>query len=337
MSSVPYIFADQVGPIPLSELDANFANCKASAATANTVLGNAQANITSVGTLTSLSVSGNVRGGNVSATGNVIGNNFVGNVYFGTGVLSGTGNVRGGNLYLAGNGLIVGNLTVQGTTTSLNSNTITTNDLTITVGNNQSTGSALNGGGLLVGSSNIAKWQFNNLTTSWQSNIAITPTANGTLSLGGTSNYWGSAYITNAYLAGNIAASGSIYGGEITTTGTVSAAGNVIGGNVNSAGNVNATAMSVAGNITAAIISTAGTVTAGTFSGSGSGLTGIAANLVVGNCGNALIANSVRAGSFTINEASGILYFKYNNITIATLDSAGNFTAKGNVTAFGSL
>jgi hypothetical protein len=349
MASVPYIFADQVGPIPLSELDANFANCKASAATANTVLGNAQANITSVGTLTSLSVTGNVNSGNlrtagqVSAAGNVSGNNFVGNVFFGTGVLSGTGNVRSGNLYLGGDGLIVGNLVVQGTTTSQNSNTITTNDLTITVGNNQSTGSALNGGGILVGSSNIAKWQFNNLTTSWQSNIAITPSANGTLSLGGTSNYWGAAYITNAYVSGNIVAVGSVTGGNFATVGTVSATGNVTGGNItatgsiSASGNVNATAMSVAGNITAAVVSTAGTITAASFNGSGSGLTGIAANLIVGNCGNALIANSVSAGSFTINEASGILYFKYNNTTIATLDSAGNFTAKGNVTAFGSI
>jgi hypothetical protein len=337
MASVPYIFADQVGPIPLSELDANFANCKASATTANTVLGNAQANITSVGTLTSLSVSGNVVGGNVNTTGNVAGNNFVGNVYFGTGVLSGTGNVRGGNLFLTGDGLIVGNLTVQGTTTSLNSNTITTNDLTITVGNNQSTGVALNGGGILVGSSNIAKWQFNNLTTSWQSNIGITPSANGTLSLGGASNYWGSAYLTNAFLSGNVVTVGIVTGGNFLTTGTVSATGNVTGGNVRALGNVNASAVSVAGNITAAIVSVAGTVTAASFNGSGSGLTGIAGNLTVSNCGNALFANSVVAGSYTINEASGILYFKYNNITIATLDSAGNFTAKGNVTAFGSI
>jgi hypothetical protein len=221
--------------------------------------------------------------------------------------------------------------------------TITTNDLTITVGNNQSVGSALNGGGILVGSSNIAKWQFNNLTTSWQSNIAITPSANGTLSLGGSSNYWGSAYITDAYLTGNIVTLGTITGSEFVTVGTMSATGNVTGGNiktvgqVSASGNVNAGAMSVAGNITAAIVSTAGTITAASFNGSGSGLTGIAANLIVGNCGNALFANSVSAGSFTINEASGILYFKYNNITIATLDSAGNFTAKGNVTAFGSI
>jgi hypothetical protein len=56
-----------------------------SATIAGTVTGNAQANITSVGTLTSLSVSGNTSSGNLltggmmSATGNVSGNFFIGN------------------------------------------------------------------------------------------------------------------------------------------------------------------------------------------------------------------------------------------------------------------
>jgi hypothetical protein len=89
MSTVPYIFANKYGNIALSELDANFANVKAnvdfatSAATANfaltattastantattattattagTVTTAAQPNITSVGTLLSLNVSGN--------------------------------------------------------------------------------------------------------------------------------------------------------------------------------------------------------------------------------------------------------------------------------------
>ena len=383
MATVPYLFAGQVGPIPLSELDANFASCKASTTVANTVADAAQANITSVGTLTSLSVSGivdggnllttgqvsaagNVKGGNllttgqISATGNVNGNTFVGNVHFGNGVISGVGNIRGGNLFIAGNGLIVGNLVVQGTTTSQNSNTITTNDLTITVGNNQSSPAALNNGGLLVGNSGVAKWQFNNLTTSWQSNIAITPTANGTISLGGVSNYWGSTYITDAYVTQNINALGNVVAGELVTGGTVSAGGNITGGNirtvgqvsaagniigsniytagqVSASGNVAAASISVAGTVNAASISITGSVTASAFNGSGSGLTGIAAGLIVGNCGNALVANSISAGSFTINESVGILYFKYNNTTIATLDSAGNFTAKGNVTAFGTI
>lgn len=69
--TVPYIFATATGNVPLTELDANFAsvaNNVSSANTAGTVTINAQPNITSVGTLTSLSVAGNVNAGNVIAT-----------------------------------------------------------------------------------------------------------------------------------------------------------------------------------------------------------------------------------------------------------------------------
>jgi hypothetical protein len=57
--TVPYTFANQTGTIPLAELDANFAAVPNAANVAGTVTANAQPNITSVGTLTSLSVSGN--------------------------------------------------------------------------------------------------------------------------------------------------------------------------------------------------------------------------------------------------------------------------------------
>jgi len=56
--TVPYTFANSTGAIPLAELDANFAAIPDAANTAGTVTTNAQPNITSVGTLTSLSVSG---------------------------------------------------------------------------------------------------------------------------------------------------------------------------------------------------------------------------------------------------------------------------------------
>ena len=58
--TVPYTFAGQSGAIPLSELDANFASVPNFANVANTVTANAQPNITSVGTLTSLTVTGNI-------------------------------------------------------------------------------------------------------------------------------------------------------------------------------------------------------------------------------------------------------------------------------------
>ena len=65
--TVPYIFATQTGSIPLAELDANFAAVSNNVLTANTVTNNAQPNITSVGVLNSLSVSGNIVAGNVLA------------------------------------------------------------------------------------------------------------------------------------------------------------------------------------------------------------------------------------------------------------------------------
>lgn len=86
MSTVPYIFANDYGNIPLSYLDANFANVKASvdfavlantanlattattATTASTVTTAAQPAITSVGTLTSLTVSGTVTSGNITTS-----------------------------------------------------------------------------------------------------------------------------------------------------------------------------------------------------------------------------------------------------------------------------
>ena len=162
-----YTFNNQTGSIPLSELDDNFSSVYAyvlSAGTANTanianvaysvsganvtgnvtnavyVTGNAQANVTSVGTLTSLSVSGNIltnsiilaggnilTGSNISATGNVTG----GNILTGNNI-SATGNIFG-NFYNGNGSLLTGviatgvgtltNLSVTGNITSGNVST----------------------------------------------------------------------------------------------------------------------------------------------------------------------------------------------------------------------
>lgn len=58
--TVPYTFAGQSGALPLSELDANFAAVPNFANTAGTVTNSAQPNITSVGVLNSLTVTGNI-------------------------------------------------------------------------------------------------------------------------------------------------------------------------------------------------------------------------------------------------------------------------------------
>jgi hypothetical protein len=67
--TVPYIFANQSGTVPASELDANFASVSENVSTANIVIFGEQTNITTVGTL-----------GNLSVTGNVTANLFIGNI-----------------------------------------------------------------------------------------------------------------------------------------------------------------------------------------------------------------------------------------------------------------
>jgi hypothetical protein len=146
MSTVPYIFAGDTGNIPLSQLDVNFANVKASV---DYVIANAQANITSVGTLTALSVSGNVTGGNVltigliSATGNVTG----GNVLTG-GIVSATGNLFGGNLLVAG--LITATGNISGGNLNVTGNIVDTGALSIITGSNGNIALAPNGTGIVT-------------------------------------------------------------------------------------------------------------------------------------------------------------------------------------------
>ena len=42
-------------------------------------------------------------------------------------------------------------------------------------------------------------------------------------------------------------------------------------------------------------------------------------------------------GNWTITESAGILYFKHNGTNKAKLDSSGNLTVVGDITAFGSV
>ena len=93
---------------------------------------------------------------------------------------------------------IAGNLYVTGTTFTVDSQTITVNDKDIVVANNQSTAAGIDGAGIIAGNvsvgGGIAKLIYNNATSSWQSNVAITPAANASVNLGGTANWWNNVY-----------------------------------------------------------------------------------------------------------------------------------------------
>ena len=278
-----------------------------------------QTNITAVGILGSLSVSGNATVGNISATnytgtdvsvtGTVTAASTVGGVITGTstsvtgtqtaastvgGVITGSsasvsGNITGNNILINGSAVITGNLNVQGTETIFNVANLTVNDKDIIVANNVTGGANVDGAGIQAGNPGVATWFFNNATTSWQSNIGITPTANGTLSLGGSNNYWGSAFVTSASITGNVTS------GNLTTAGIVSATGNITGGNI---------------------------------LGNGAGLSGINtfSNVTVTG-GNSAVADSI-ADTLTLTAGTGITIVvdsTTDTITIAAQSGSGIF------------
>jgi hypothetical protein len=158
------------------------------------------------------SVSGNITGGNLTTAGAITNGNIT---ITGANIVS-----SGPTLYIDPNGaggtdgnvIITGNLTVQGTTTTINSNTVTTNDLVINVANNAATSSAANGGGLGVGpaGAEYASLTFNNSATAWNMSVPLSVTGNitgGNLSAGTGTITGGNIVNSNANGVGNIGSS----------------------------------------------------------------------------------------------------------------------------------
>jgi hypothetical protein len=165
--------------------------------------------ISSTGTITSAA---NVIGGNLTTAGTITNGNII---ITGANIVS-----SGPTLYIDPNGaggtdgnvIITGNLTVQGTTTTINSNTVTTNDLFINVANNASTSSAANGGGLGVGpvGAEYASLTFNNSATAWNMSVplSVTGTITGSNLSAGTGTITGGNIVnSNANGVGNIGSS----------------------------------------------------------------------------------------------------------------------------------
>jgi hypothetical protein len=84
----------------------------------------------------------------------------------------------------------------------------------------------------------------------------------------------------------------------------------------------------------------------GTLTGSVIGIGPLTGNLI-GNVSGNLTGNvtgnlnvgtgSMSTTNFSISEIDGALYVKYNGINILKIDSAGNLTAKSNLTAYGTV
>ena len=101
------------------------------------------------------------------------------------------------NLTVSGSLVVSGNLTIAGSTTYVNTSVISTSDKAIYLSANSISAAISDGSGIVATSA--SSLLFNNATTSWQSNVAITPLANNALNLGGPSNYWANVYANQIY------------------------------------------------------------------------------------------------------------------------------------------
>ena len=274
---------------------------------AGTVLTNSQPNITSVGTLTSLGVTGNITGGNADLGNLTISNYFSGNGSLLTSITGAnvTGTVANAN-YAAYAGTVLTNaqpnITSVGTLSSLS---VTGN---ITSGNAN------------LGNLATANYIAGTLTTSSQPNI----TGVGTLSsLGVTGNITagnvtGANLISANYFQGNGSLLTSITGANVTGTvanatyatsaDSATTAGTLTTNaqpNITSVGTL--TSLSVTGNISSGNANLGNLATANYFSGNGSLLTGVTASGVTGNANitNLEVSGIANLGSVSNLELSG--------------------------------
>ena len=364
--TVPFTFSNESSPIPLSQLDANFAAPIPYANTAGNVANAAQPNITSVGVLTALSVSGNIdsgnlrTGGGVSAVGNIItignisGGNIVstgilsalGNVTVG-GRISAIGNITGNNFFGSGN-LTANNITGTGVTSL--SGTVTGGNL-ITAGIISAGGNITTQGNAVVQGQvsavgNISTAQF--FVGNFRGNIV------GNLSVGGSNTQ----VLFNQ--SGNVGAAGGLTynagSNTLTVLGVVSAQGGVIAqGNITTQGSLSVGGNIIVGQNTQLLgVVTAPTALAGTANNqlattaftNNSILALNLSDMAVQSSSNVNITGGKIAGTFFGNIALSTnwkivstatkLYFQFNGVSVASLDSSGNFVARGNIAGFGT-
>jgi hypothetical protein len=264
------------------------------ATTAATVTTNAQPNITSVGTLTSLSVTGNISAGNVSAT------TF-------TGALTGAATTAGTVTTAA-----QPNITSVGTLTGL---TLAANsDITMSGTDSNINGVALVSATLFAGSgANLTNLNGSNISSG---TIAQARLANASVTLGSTALTLGSTVTT---VAGLTSVTSTTFVGALTgaatTAGTVTTAAQP---NITSVGTL--TSLNSSGTITAPAF----TANTGVFTGNGSGLSAIAGANVTGTVSSATTAASATTAGTVTTAAQG------NITSLGTLTGLG---VNGTVTA----
>ena len=349
----------------LTGVAASTANSANTANTANTVIDGNQSNITSVGTLTTLSVSGNITSGNAS-----LGNLVTATYFSGDGSL--LTNITGGNVTgQVGNALVAGtvytnaqpNITSVGTLTSLSvtgnvsAGNVLTDNLRYANGTpyvfttnaaGSNTQVQFNDGNAFAGSANFT---FDKGTNTLSVTNIVANGAGLTSLTGG--NVTGQ--VANALVAGtvytnaqpNITSVGTLASltvtGLITATGTGIKTSNIqdsagtitiatgygnVSGDVGIYGNL-VVGTSGTGNITAYNASLGNLVIGNYFSGNGSLLTGINGSNVTGQVGNALVAGTVYTNAQPNITSVGTL----SSLSVTGNTTTGNLKLDGGITS----
>ena len=262
--------------------------------TSGTVTTNAQPNITSVGTLISLDITGNLTAGNAN-----LGNLVIANYFSGSGNL--LSNIQGSNItgnvtsaITANFANYAGNITVSSQPNITSVGTLISLDIT---------------GNLTAGNANLGNSITNNLTV----NLALS---------GNTANFTGNIISLNANL-GNAASANFFIGNGSLLTGV--AAGNAVtAGTVTTNAQPNITSvgtlisLDITGNLTAGNANLGNLVIANYFSGSGNMLSNIQGGNVSGQVGNALVAGTVYTNAQPNITSVG---------TLTSLDVSGHLIA----------
>jgi hypothetical protein len=244
----------------------------------------------------------------------------------------GTITIDPANAGSTGNVIIEGNLRVTGNITYIDSQVISTNDKNILLANNTSNISDLNNGGILLGNINdvgIITWTYDTFTSTWQSNVGITPASNASYNLGFTTRYWNNAFV-NTILSNN-----GLFETKVTTsnlaTGAINANGTATVNALTSNGAVSGTAFTgtdatfttkvTTGNLATGPINANGTVTVSSLISNG------AVSGTTGTFTTSTTTSALNTGTLNANSTA----------TVASLTSNGNITLGGNIIDTGAL
>ena len=327
---------------PANVFSGNFSGVSGALANLNGTLtsnSNSQPNITSVGTLTSLSVTGNISSGNANLGNVVIANYFTGTLttaaqpnITSVGNLSSlnvTGNIRSSSY-------IGGNIATTGANAIFIGDGYLLSNLTITAGSS-----------IVNGNSNVVIQANGNVTTSVAGNNDILTITGTGANISGTANVTGNISGGNANLGNAVTANyfiGNLYG-NANTAGTVTTAAQP---NITSVGTL--TNLDVSGNVISGnVYANSGLIKAQYLSGDGSNLTNLSAGITLVN-GNSNVSIPTSNGNINMSAVgnANVVVVTGTGVNVsgtinATGTITGNFSgnvitaSQGNITSLGNL